>query len=159
MTLVAVEIPRLEIKVEELANGFGKFSIGPLEPGYGMTLGNPLRRALLSSIPGTAVTWVKIEGITHEYTIVPHVKEDVPTLLLNFKAIRLRSLAERPTTGPSRASPRTRTSTATASTTSATAASWSAPTPTGSTMARTTGRSPTKNIKTSRMPTSSGSST
>ena len=95
VTLVAVEIPRPEIKVEELADGYGKFGIGPLEPGYGLTLGNPLRRALLSSIPGTAVTWVKIEGVTHEYATIPHVKEDVPTLLLNFKAIRLRSLADR----------------------------------------------------------------
>jgi len=96
MTLAAVETPRPEIKAEELAEGYGKFSIGPLERGYGMTLGNPLRRTLLSSIPGTAVTWIKIEGVTHEYSSIPHVKEDVPTLLLNFKAVRLRSLGDRP---------------------------------------------------------------
>ncbi len=91
-----VEILKPEIKVEEQSEGYGKFSIGPLERGYGMTLGNPLRRILLNSIPGTAVTWVKIEGITHEYSSIPHVKEDTTMLLLNFKAIRLRSLAERP---------------------------------------------------------------
>ena len=95
MTLAAVEAPRPEIKPEELAEGYGKFSVGPLERGYGMTLGNSLRRVLLSSIPGTAVTWVKVEGVTHEYSNVPHIKEDVTELLLNFKAIRLRSLAER----------------------------------------------------------------
>ena len=90
------ETPRPEIKSEEVAEGYGRFSIGPLERGYGMTIGNPLRRVLLSSIPGTAVTWVKIEEVTHEYETIPHVKEDVPDLLLNFKAIRLRSPADRP---------------------------------------------------------------
>lgn len=96
MTLVEVETPRPEIKAEETSEGYGKFSIGPLERGYGVTLGNPLRRTLLNSIRGTAVTWVKIEGVTHEYSSIPHVKEDTPTLLLSFKAVRLRSLAERP---------------------------------------------------------------
>lgn len=99
MTLTPVEIvetPRPEIKAEELSDGYGKFSIGPLERGYGVTLGNPLRRVLLSSIPGTAVTWVKIEGVTHEYSTIPHVKEEVTDLLLSFKAIRLRALTDRP---------------------------------------------------------------
>ncbi len=96
MTLATIEMPRPEIKVEDTQEGYGKYSIGPLERGYGMTLGNPLRRVLLSTIPGTAVTWVKIEGVTHEYSTVPHVKEGVTDLLLNFKAIRLHSLADRP---------------------------------------------------------------
>lgn len=99
MTLAPVEIvetPKPEIKAEELSDGYGKFSIGPLERGYGVTLGNPLRRVLLSSIPGTAVTWVKIEGVTHEYSTIPHVKEEVTDLLLSFKAIRLRALTDRP---------------------------------------------------------------
>ena len=96
MVLATVETPRPEIKAEDLTEGFGKFSIGPLERGYGMTLGNSLRRVLLSSIPGTAVTWVKIEGVTHEYSSIPQVKEGATDLLLNFKAIRLRSLADRP---------------------------------------------------------------
>ena len=96
MTLTTVETPRIEIKTEEQSTGYGKFSIAPLERGYGMTLGNALRRVLLSSIPGTAVTWVKIEGVTHEYSNIPHVKEDVTELLINFKGIRLRSLADRP---------------------------------------------------------------
>ncbi len=96
MTLTSVESPRIEIRAEELGPGYGKFSIAPLERGYGMTLGNALRRVLLSSIPGTAVTWVKIDGVAHEYSNVPHVKEDVVELLLNFKAVRLRSLGDRP---------------------------------------------------------------
>ena len=95
-TPVTVETPRPEIQIEEVSQSYGKFSIGPLARGYGMTLGNPLRRALLSSIPGTAVTWVKIDGVTHEYSTITHVKEQVTDLLLNFKTIRLRSLADRP---------------------------------------------------------------
>ena len=101
-----IEIPRPEIKVEEITDGYGKFVIGPLERGYGTTLGNPLRRVLLSSIPGTAITWVKVEGVAgsekvsgsvkHEYETLPHVKEGVSDLLMNFKAIRLRSLTDRP---------------------------------------------------------------
>ncbi|MBI4340293.1 MAG: DNA-directed RNA polymerase subunit alpha [Chloroflexi bacterium] len=91
-----VEKSRPEIKVEETAAGYGRFSVGPLEQGYGMTLGNAIRRVLLSSIPGTAVTWVKIGGVTHEYSTIPHVKEQVTDLLLNFKSIRLRSLVDRP---------------------------------------------------------------
>ncbi len=92
----SVEIPRPEIKVEDITGGYGKFTIGPLERGYGTTLGNPLRRVLLSSIPGTAITWVKVESVAHEYSIIAHVKEGVSDLLLNFKAVRLRSLADRP---------------------------------------------------------------
>ena len=91
-----VEIPRPEIKVEDITGGYGKFTIGPLERGYGTTLGNPLRRVLLSSIPGTAITWAKVENVAHEYSTIAHVKEGVSDLLLNFKAVRLRSLADRP---------------------------------------------------------------
>ncbi|MFH1141447.1 MAG: DNA-directed RNA polymerase subunit alpha [Chloroflexota bacterium] len=96
MTLTTVETPRIEIKTEEQGTEYGKFSIAPLERGYSMTLGNALRRVLLSSIPGTAVTWVKFEGVTHEYSNIPHIKEDVTELLINFKGIRLRTLADRP---------------------------------------------------------------
>jgi DNA-directed RNA polymerase subunit alpha len=95
MTLETTEITRLEIKAAEVADGYGKFSVGPLERGYGMTLGNSLRRVLLSSIPGTAITWVKIDGVTHEYSTIPHVKEDVTELLLNFKSVRINSTGNR----------------------------------------------------------------
>ena len=96
MTITTVEVPRPEIKAVEVKDEYGKFTIEPLERGYGMTLGNPLRRVLLGSIRGTAVTWVKIEGVLHEYSTIPHVKEEVTELLINFKSIRLRSLADRP---------------------------------------------------------------
>ena len=66
-----------QIKILETSNTFGKFSIEPLERGHGITIGTPLRRILLSSIPGTAITWVKIGDVLHEYASVPHVKEEV----------------------------------------------------------------------------------
>ncbi|MBI2856604.1 MAG: DNA-directed RNA polymerase subunit alpha [Chloroflexi bacterium] len=90
------EAPRPKIRVEESEDTYGRFAVEPLEPGFGITLGNPMRRVLLTSIPGTAVTWVKIEGALHEYSTIPHMKEDVSEFLLNVKALRLKSLAERP---------------------------------------------------------------
>ena len=89
-------IPGPSISVVEADEKYGKFVIEPLEPGYGMTLGNPLRRILYSSLPGTAVTWVKVEGVLHEYATIPHVREEVSDLLLNVKSIRLRSMVDRP---------------------------------------------------------------
>ena len=88
-------IPSPGIGVVEVDGGYGKFAIEPLEPGYAMTLGNPLRRVLYSSLIGTAVTWVKIEGVLHEYATIPHVKEEVSEFLLNVKGIRLRSDVDR----------------------------------------------------------------
>jgi DNA-directed RNA polymerase subunit alpha len=91
-----VIIPIPEIKVEVSEDRYGKFIIEPLEAGYGVTLGNPLRRVLYGGLEGTAVTWVKIEGIQHEYTTIPHVKEQVTEILMNVKGIRLRSEVDRP---------------------------------------------------------------
>ena len=88
--------PTPSIKVEEDDDVYGKFLIEPLPQGFGMTLGNPVRRVLYSSLPGTAVTWVKIEGVLHEYGTIPHVKEEVAELLMNIKGIRLRSEVDRP---------------------------------------------------------------
>ena len=85
-----------EIKQLELADRYGKFAIEPLEPGYGMTLGNPMRRVLYGSLTGTAITWIKVEGVLHEYATIPHMKEEVSEFLLNVKGIRLRSEADRP---------------------------------------------------------------
>ena len=85
-----------QIKILETSNTFGKFSIEPLERGHGITIGTPLRRILLSSIPGTAITWVKIGDVLHEYASVPHVKEEVMEILLNVKGIRIASSSERP---------------------------------------------------------------
>ena len=91
-----VPIPAPSVRMLEGDDSHGVFVIEPLKRGYGTTLGTPLRRMLISSIPGTAVTWVRIDGIQHEYSTVPHVKEDVVDILLNIKAIQLRSLSDRP---------------------------------------------------------------
>jgi DNA-directed RNA polymerase subunit alpha len=73
----------------ESSGNYGRFLAEPLEPGFGITLGNTLRRVLLSSLPGAAVTWVKIEGIQHEFSPIPYVKEDAMEFLLNIKQLRL----------------------------------------------------------------------
>jgi DNA-directed RNA polymerase subunit alpha len=72
------------------------FSVEPLHSGYGMTLGNSLRRVLLSSISGAAVTSFKIEGLTHEFTAIPGVKEDAVDVMLNLKGIRFRVYGDEP---------------------------------------------------------------
>ncbi len=86
------------LKVEKIATAenYGRFKIEPLEPGYGITLGNALRRILLSSLPGAAITSIKIDGVAHEFTSLPHIKEDVTEIVLNVKRIRLRSFSDRP---------------------------------------------------------------
>ena len=85
-----------KIDVERAAESYARFRIEPLEPGYGYTMGNALRRVLLSSIPGAAVTRIKIDGVYHEFATVAGVREDVTEIVLNVKGIRLRSYAERP---------------------------------------------------------------
>ena len=87
-------IPKIEC-VESKEN-FGRFIAEPLEKGFGITLGNALRRVLLGYLPGAAVTAVKIEGIHHEFSTIPHVKEDTTEFLLNVKALRLKSLSGQP---------------------------------------------------------------
>jgi len=81
---------KLEVELDSLTEVFGKFSCEPLERGYGITLGNSLRRVLLSSLQGAAVTSVRIEGALHEFTTVDGVVEDVTDVILNVKALRLR---------------------------------------------------------------------
>ena len=81
--------------VESIGN-YGRFLAEPLEPGFGVTLGNTLRRVLLSSLLGAAVTWVKIEGIQHEFSPIPYVKEDTMEFLLNIKQLRLCPLSHEP---------------------------------------------------------------
>lgn len=85
----AIHTPGL-VKVDDHSATSASFVIEPLHTGYGMTLGNSLRRVLLSSIAGAAVTSFKIEGVTHEFTAVPGVKEDVVDIMLNLKGIRFR---------------------------------------------------------------------
>jgi len=90
------DIAMPKIEVVQAAENYGRFKIEPLDPGYGHTLGNALRRVLLSSIPGSAVTKIKIDGVFHEFSTIECVKEDVTEIVLNIKGIRLRSYAERP---------------------------------------------------------------
>lgn len=91
-----VEIPDPSIAVDVNEAEYGRFIIEPLEPGYGITLGNPMRRVLYSGLEGTAITSVKIEGVQHEYQTIPNIREQVTEILLNIKAIRLRSEVDRP---------------------------------------------------------------
>ena len=93
----------LEIKTVNTATSsdgsqYGKFVISPLERGFGITIGNSLRRVLLSSLEGTAVTSARIEGITHEYTAIPGVLEDVVDVLLNFKGLAIKTDSKEPQT-------------------------------------------------------------
>src|SRR4028118_636879 len=81
--------PRIE--TAEQSDTYGKFLVEPLEPGYGVTLGNSLRRVLLSSIEGAAITTVKIEGVQHEFQTIPGLKEDATELLLNLKELYVRT--------------------------------------------------------------------
>jgi len=80
----------LQVEPESLTNTYGKFVAEPLERGFGITLGNSLRRVLLSSLQGAGITSVKIEGVDHEFTTVPEVSEDVTDIILNLKEVRLR---------------------------------------------------------------------
>ncbi len=79
-----------KIEAEATSKSYGKFVIGPLESGYGVTLGNALRRVLLASLPGAAATSIKVEGIHHEFTPIPHTKEDMTQLILNTKQLRFK---------------------------------------------------------------------
>ncbi len=85
-----VLIPQIECAA--ISDKYGQFVTEPLERGSGITMGNALRRTLLSSLKGSAVTWVKIDGVQHEFSTIPYMREDVIDFLLNIKAIRLRSL-------------------------------------------------------------------
>lgn len=88
--MLEIEKPRIECVETNDEQHYGKFVVEPLERGYGITLGNSLRRILLSSLPGAAVTSVKIEGVLHEFSTVPGVKEDVTDIILNLKALCLK---------------------------------------------------------------------
>lgn len=81
---------KLNVKTEELTDTFGVFSVQPLERGYGITLGNALRRVLLTSIPGAAITNVRIDGVLHEFSTIDNVREDVADILMNLKAVRFK---------------------------------------------------------------------
>ena len=95
-----IEIEKPRIDCEELAEdgSYGRFVVEPLERGYGTTLGNSLRRILLSSLPGTAATSIKIAGVQHEFSTIPGVKEDVTEIVLNVKGIIAKLYCDGPKT-------------------------------------------------------------
>jgi DNA-directed RNA polymerase subunit alpha len=95
--MTTVEAPQgAQIEVRERRENYAKFVIEPLERGFGITLGNALRRVLLSSIPGAAVTYVKIDGVLHEFSTMPGITEDTTDLLLNLKGLPIKLNSEDP---------------------------------------------------------------
>lgn len=93
-----IEIEKPSIVIDELdeTGEYGKFIVEPLESGYGITIGNSLRRVLLSSLPGAAITFLNIRGVEHEFATIPGVLEDVPEIILNIKALVLKLNSDKP---------------------------------------------------------------
>ena len=95
MKLKSQELRRLKSSPD---GTYGKFVVEPLERGFGTTLGNSLRRVLLSSLPGVAVTSIKIDGVQHEFSTIPGVKEDVTEIVLNIKGLTAKLYGDGPKT-------------------------------------------------------------
>lgn len=93
MAILAFQKPD-KVLMLEADNFFGKFEFRPLEPGYGVTIGNALRRILLSSLEGFAISSIRIDGVQHEFATIPGVKEDVTNIILNLKKVRLKQIVE-----------------------------------------------------------------
>lgn len=93
MAILAFQKPD-KVLMLEADNTFGKFEFKPLEPGYGITIGNALRRILLSSLEGYAIASIKIDGVKHEFDVIPGVKEDVTNIILNLKKVDLKQITE-----------------------------------------------------------------
>lgn len=96
--MIEIEKPRIETAEIKSDGTYGRFILEPLERGYGTTLGNSLRRVLLSSLPGVAVTSIKIDGVQHEFSTIPGVKEDVTEIVLNIKGLIAKIHGEAPKT-------------------------------------------------------------
>ena len=96
--MIEIEKPRIDIEEVSENGSHGKFVVEPLERGYGITLGNSLRRVLLSSLPGVAATSIKIDGLVHEFSTIPGVKEDVTEIVLNIKGLDAKLHADGPKT-------------------------------------------------------------
>ena len=88
------EKPRIEIAEISEDKKYGRFVVEPLERGYGTTLGNSLRRIMLSSLPGTAVSHIKIDGVVHEFSAIPGVKEDVTEIVMNIKSLAIKNSSD-----------------------------------------------------------------
>ena len=93
-----IEKPKVECIERSDDNYYGKFVVEPLERGYGITLGNTMRRVLLSSLPGAAITSIKIDGVQHEFSTIPNVKDDVVEVILNLKGLAIKYDGEGPQT-------------------------------------------------------------
>lgn len=93
-----IEMEKPNIECTQMTENFGVFTVSPLERGYAITLGNSLRRILLSSLPGAAATSIKIEGVQHEFSTVPGVKEDVTEIILNIKKLAIKLYSDTPKT-------------------------------------------------------------
>ena len=93
MAILAFQKPD-KVLMLEADNFFGKFEFRPLEPGYGITIGNALRRILLSSLEGFAITSIKIDGVDHEFGTIPGVIEDVTNIILNLKQVRFKRIVD-----------------------------------------------------------------
>ncbi len=93
MAILAFQKPD-KVLMLEADNHFGKFEFKPLEPGYGITIGNALRRILLSSLEGYAISSIRIDGVKHEFDTIPGVKEDVTNIILNLKKVDLKQIVE-----------------------------------------------------------------
>lgn len=96
--MIEIEKPKIELEEKDEQNNYGRFVVEPLERGYGITLGNALRRILLSSLPGAAITNVKFDGALHEFSNLPGVLEDTIEIILNLKAISLKIHSDDPQT-------------------------------------------------------------
>lgn len=96
MAYILEETNLLKVLAEPTGDSASRFTIEPLSPGYGITIANSLRRIILSSLEGSAVDSVRIEGVTHEFTQIKGVKEDVVDLILNIKALRVKSFSDEP---------------------------------------------------------------
>lgn len=94
MLNLSIVLPKIECEAK--SQQYGRFVIGPLESGYGVTLGNALRRVLLSSLTGAAVSSIRIEGVHHEFSPIPHVREDTTAFILNVKQLRVKSVSDDP---------------------------------------------------------------
>ena len=96
--MIEMEKPRIEVEKLDIDNGYVKFVISDLERGFGTTIGNSLRRILLSSLPGAAATSIKIEGVQHEFSTIPGVTEDVTEIILNIKKLAVKLYTDMPKT-------------------------------------------------------------
>ncbi len=94
--MIEIEKPKIDIVEISKDNTYGKFVLEPLERGFGITMGNSLRRLLLSSLPGAAVTSIKVDGVLHEFSTIPGVKEDLVEIILNLKELALKMSGDEP---------------------------------------------------------------